>query len=401
MGILRIYLAISVLAAHSGVNVLPWPMHSSVEAVQIFFLISGFYMALISNKYRSAVEFYASRFLRIFIPYYTILAIVLATSVATGLAFGQWLDLGPLIQFSTQTNGLAGFVFAVISNFILFFQDWVMFLEHDAGRALSFTTDFQNSGYPLYHYLLIQQAWTIGTELTFYLLVPWLSKLRSAHLILIAAASLALRIYTYQVLQLTNDPFTYRFFPFELMLFVVGMLAYRAYAASLAGRAGFKISNLFQYAIYVAVIVLFLHLAQQVPLTLHRSLFHRSVAREYSFLVTYAGWAAVIPVLYHLTRNMRVDRFIGELSYPVYLLHVVVIQIVDLVLVQLSLTSRLLGVISAVLTVSLAALLYVRIFRPFEVKRPQFAKELAQRWSARWKKIETRPEHSLGANPRE
>jgi peptidoglycan/LPS O-acetylase OafA/YrhL len=401
MGLVRIYLALSVLAVHAGMSLLPWPMHSGVEAVQIFFLISGFYMALISNKYRSAVEFYASRFLRIFIPYYLILSIVLFTCVVAGLAFGHWLDLAPYFSSPTERNGVLGIVLTAVSNLTVFFQDWVMFLEHDPGRALSFTTDFQNSGYPLYHYLLIQQAWTVGTELTFYLLVPWLSRLKTAYLLLIGAASLGLRIYTYQTFRLSGDPFNYRFFPFELALFVAGMIAYRVYAKTLAKRERLEIANLLQYLVYVAAILLFLHLEQQASLQVYRYVFHRAAPREYSRLITYAGWVVLIPSLYHLTRNLKVDRFIGELSYLVYLLHFVVVEFVDLVLVQFSLPGRLLGVTSAALTVAIAALLYLKFLKPFDERRPEFARQLAQRWSAGWKRMETRPGHSLGANPRE
>jgi peptidoglycan/LPS O-acetylase OafA/YrhL len=401
MGILRIYLALSVLAVHAQASLLPWPMHTGVEAVQIFFLISGFYMALISNKYRSALEFYASRFLRIFIPYYVILSIVFITSLIAGLAFGNWLDLAPYLSFSTQRNGVLGLVLTAASNLTLFFQDWIMFLKHDAGQPLAFTADFQNSGYPLYHYLLIQQAWTVGTELTFYLLVPWLSRLRTAYLFLIAGASLGLRIFIYQVLNLSSDPFNYRFFPFELALFVAGMIAYRAYSLSLAKNERFGIANLLQYGIYIVAIILFLHLEQRASLWLYVNLFQRAAPREYGRLVTYAGWVVLIPILYHLTRNLKVDRFIGELSYPVYLLHFIVVEIMDLVLAKLSLPQEMLGVVSGALTVALAALLYLKIFKPFEERRREFARNLADRWQGPRKSEGLRPRPSLGAEPPE
>ena len=388
MGILRIYLALSVLAGHSGVNVLPWPMHTGLEAVQIFFLISGFYMALISNKYHSALEFYASRFLRIFIPYYVILGIALLTCVIAGLMFGQWLDLAPYLSFSTERNGVLGFILAAISNLTLFFQDWVMFLQHDAGRSLSFATDFRNSAYPLYHYLLITQAWTVGIELTFYLLVPWLSRLKTVYLFLID---------TYQTLGLSGDPFSYRFFPFELALFVAGMIAYRAYSRFLAKKDRIQITRLLQYLVYIVVIVLFLHLEQRASLLVHRYIFHRAVPREYGRLITYAGWAVLIPVLYHLTRNMQLDRFIGELSYPVYLLHALVIEVVDLAMVRLAMSRQYLGVISAIVTVSLAALLYLKIFKPFEERRQESARKFADRWSGTRRRTPLERESASGA----
>ena len=65
MGILRIYLALCVVAEHST-SIFPWQNHRGKEAVQIFYLISGFYMAHIAGKYKSVIEFYLSRFFRIF-----------------------------------------------------------------------------------------------------------------------------------------------------------------------------------------------------------------------------------------------------------------------------------------------------------------------------------------------
>ena len=243
MGILRIYLALCVVATHAGVNLLPWPMHSSVEAVEIFFLISGFYMSLISTKYKSAVEFYTSRFLRIFFPYYVVLALALLAMTITGFISGNWLDLNPYLTYSPEKNGLAGVVFTAVTNFTVFFQDWVMFLKNDPGQSFSFTANFIKDPAPLYLYLIIRQAWSIGIELTFYLFVPLLSKLKTRWLWVIAAISLAMRIYAYQVLHLTRDPFNYRFFPFELLLFVMGIISQRIYSATLAEREQFQLKK--------------------------------------------------------------------------------------------------------------------------------------------------------------
>src|ERR1700690_151384 len=123
MGLLRIYLALCVVAAHSGVNLLPWPMLSSVEAVQIFFLISGFYMSLISTKYKSAFEFYTSRFLRIFFPYYVILVFALLVMTITGYISGNWLNLTPYLTYSPLKNGLVGVAVTALTNLTVFFQD--------------------------------------------------------------------------------------------------------------------------------------------------------------------------------------------------------------------------------------------------------------------------------------
>lgn len=391
MGILRIYLALSVVAAHANAWVLPWPMFSGTEAVQIFFLISGFYMSLITTKYKTAIEFYASRFLRIFVPYYVALGIVMVMTVIAGLAFGNWLDLTPYIDYSTRQNGLAGVIFAALSNLTLFFQDWVMFLKQDPGQALSFTTNFTQSATPLYRYLFIRQAWSVGTELTFYLFVPVLGRLKTRWLILIALLSLGLRIYTYQVLNLFKDPFSYRFFPFELLLFVAGMLIQRAYAWTLAKWPQLKLRNLFQYLLFGAALLFFIYLSQKVP-GLLRNRF--GVAKQYTYLVSYVGWGFIIPFLYHLTRELKADRFVGELSYPIYLIHLVFVQVADLILARLSISSSWLGMVSGIVSIAVSALLYVRIFKPFEERRQNLAHELSIRLAG-FRKTATEESHAL------
>ena len=74
MGILRLLLALGVVAEHSK-----YPIGAgSYTAVQAFFIISGFYMAFIlsQNQY-SISHFYRSRMLRMFPTYWSALAIAL------------------------------------------------------------------------------------------------------------------------------------------------------------------------------------------------------------------------------------------------------------------------------------------------------------------------------------
>ena len=121
MGILRIYLALCVVAEHST-SIFPWQNHRGKEAVQIFYLISGFYMAHIAGKYKSVIEFYLSRFFRIFPPYYAVLGFSVIICVASGIIYGYWGVLGAYAA-SPMQNGLSGIAASVISNITLFFQD--------------------------------------------------------------------------------------------------------------------------------------------------------------------------------------------------------------------------------------------------------------------------------------
>ncbi|WP_158222494.1 acyltransferase family protein [Rhodopirellula sp. MGV] len=327
MGILRVYLALCVLTAHSS-SLLPCPMLNGRQAVQVFYLISGFYMQLIlSQRYDKTFQFYRSRLIRVAVPYFVVLAIVVAISFIVGCLSGNYLSLTPY-QTMQANNGALGVLFAAISNVTLFGQDIVMFLKHDLGEPLCLTHCFRNSPTPLYRYLLIPQCWTIAVELTFYWFAPWLAKRKTAFLTAIVVLSLLARITAYELFGLNQDPFNYRFFPFELAIFVSGMLSFRLYetlnlrlnwSLDTDSRKGAKRSIL---AAIAGTILL-----GTVAATLTKGL-GLVIGKEYAELISYAGWALVVVGLFHLFRSSEWDRKIGELSYPIYLLHFFVIELV-------------------------------------------------------------------------
>ena len=96
-------------------------------------------------------------------------------------------------------------------------------IEHS---SLLFTGSFAHSDVPLYQGLLVPQAWTLGVEITFYLVAPFV--LRSPRrLLALLAASLALRAVLIATGIGLSDPWTYRFFPAELALFLAGALSHQ------------------------------------------------------------------------------------------------------------------------------------------------------------------------------
>jgi peptidoglycan/LPS O-acetylase OafA/YrhL len=78
MGSLRLILALSVFLAHTGSLFGVFLVGPSV-AVQSFFLISGFYMALVLNeKYKGSGSYYlfiTNRLLRL-LPYWVVLSVL-------------------------------------------------------------------------------------------------------------------------------------------------------------------------------------------------------------------------------------------------------------------------------------------------------------------------------------
>lgn len=305
MGKLRLLLALSVVLAHSPVGPQWWrPLLDADLAVEVFFVISGFYMALVlSTKYEPVTaagraSFWRSRFLRIFPAYW----IVAASVILFWLAFYH----PGITQFFKMPLLIS--VWAAVSNVALFGLDGLMFIvKTDAGQSLR-TSFAEGAGTQPHHLMLIAPAWTLSLELVFYLLAPWISRWRTSALWAIVAASLLVRV-ALALLGLDSDPWTYRFLPSEFGLFIAGMLAYRGYARGMLNTP----------APTVALIVLCVvfPLLPDGPAFLGRSALGIAT-------VVLAPFA--LPWLFARSRDDQRDRAIGDLSYPVYLVHLPVMM---------------------------------------------------------------------------
>lgn len=307
MGLLRTLLALTVVFAHL-------PMSDGdvfvggQNAVQLFYLISGFLIChvLRSNEgYQNAFNFYASRALRIYPAYF---AVALST-----LLLSPWLH--PDLSGFYREAPLSVAWWPALTNLTLIGQDWVMFTAVDQG-ALVWSSDFRRSDLQLWHGLLIPQAWTLGVELSFYLLAPF--ALRSTpRLLTLLAASLALRVWLHVVGLGPHDPWRYRFFPAELSIFLLGALAnrfllprYESWQASARSRL---LPLLTTAAVLIAVLGYGL-LPDDFP-----------GRRALLFLLVLAA----LPALFTFQNQHRWDRRIGELSYPLYIGHMLVVWSAD------------------------------------------------------------------------
>jgi len=120
---------------------------------------------------------------------------------------------------------LSAKILLIASNIFLFGQDWVMFSAIKEGH-LVFSENFQNSEVFLSSGLLVPQAWTLGVELSFYLIAPFIISSRKAIYILLIS-SIWLRLVLIKIGIGMNDPWNYRFFPTELALFLVGAMSHQ------------------------------------------------------------------------------------------------------------------------------------------------------------------------------
>lgn len=308
MGTLRFLLALSVVIAHSS-PLFGLEITRSVSAVQGFYIVSGFLVSMILHEKYPADPaglrlFYSNRALRIFPTYWVTLLIAVLLSHGT---IGYWRSVLPSLNWSA----IAYFIW---SNIGLFGIDSIVFVKIQNG-ALELTQHFGNSNPPAYALLFIPQAWTLGIELAVYVFAPYLFRRPIATLVAVAGMSFLLRAVAFH-LGYRDDPWTYRFMPFELGLFVLGSISYRAYRA-LHGSA--VLEKLAPFA-FLAMLIL--------------SLGYTSLSQEPSWLpgfttaqVIYLGAiATLLPALFVWSRRSAFDRRLGELSYPLYLCHLIVIS---------------------------------------------------------------------------
>ncbi len=314
MGLLRLLLALAVVADHAG-PAFGWTalrMTGGPLAVQMFYVVSGFYMALVLNeKYLGSGAWWAfakSRAVRLFPMYWA--GLLLTLLVGFALLLGGW-SFEPLARWfgPDTTPDLPSAAALALVQVTLIGQDAAVFTAVEPGSGALFATPrpFEHDG-AAYRYMLVPQAWTVGLELMFYALAPLLVRRRGA-VVTCLLASLALRVVLVERAALDFDPWTYRFFPTELALFLAGALAYHGYRA-LRGRRLLPAAIAWPALIGVLACVLG-YRALPWPL--------RGAVYGLSPLVVLLPLA--LPFVFHLTARWRLDRAIGELSYPVYLVH--------------------------------------------------------------------------------
>jgi peptidoglycan/LPS O-acetylase OafA/YrhL len=139
MGSLRFLLALAVAGGHAASVfgfTAAW-IFSGRSAVQIFYIISGYLMAMILNgKYADTPHgnwiFYTNRAVKIFAPYFAILAATIGICLLSKAIFGNALLLN--VWFAEAGNmSLSTWAFALLTNAFIVGQEWGYLLIYRAG----------------------------------------------------------------------------------------------------------------------------------------------------------------------------------------------------------------------------------------------------------------------------
>ncbi len=291
-----------MLFAHAG-PLFGYTIANSHLAVVIFFIISGFYMALVlDTKYtgKRARAFLGNRFLRIYPLYLTALfAMIVLASIKFFFHVGS--PDNAILHYLTRAPHQSPIQFAAgLANYILrnatLIGTWDYITPIDTGVG----------------YLLVQQAWTLQIELLFYLAAPVLISLRPR--IFLAAATVYMFVY-FGIAKSFRLPPTLTVMVLDhFYFFLLGIIVYRYLYKRFKDINSWIPQASFLFLIGYLLLYRFVSFPVDLP---------RLTTNDIVFVL---AAAALIPFIFIYTKNNTLDRRIGELSYPVYIFHFIIIK---------------------------------------------------------------------------
>lgn len=278
MGLYRLFLAVLVAISHVGIRF--YGYNPGLVAVISFFLLSGYVMTVLIEKHYkqpSAIPtFYLDRAARLFpqFMFYMVLAFIciyffkINTPNTNLLSFSKWL-----------------------LNFLILPLGYFMYWESNGA-------------------LVIPQAWSLGLEMTFYMVIPWILVYCSKRQIF-GLAGISFLVFLAAYLGMINtNYFGLRLLPGTLFMFLTGSAFFENDIYSRKFRA-----IIFLLAGSLLVIAFFNKQLYQLP-------YSKDV------LVGLLVGILAINFLRHVNFS-SIDEFFGNLSYGVFLNNFIVIWIMQ------------------------------------------------------------------------
>lgn len=189
MGTLRYVLALLVVLTHTGFNI--GRFIQGVSAVVIFFLISGFVMTALIQKSYPTVErmpaFLLDRVMRLFPQFLFYLALTSTLMQFFVPTYALPPELGLELKY-------------IVLNYLMLPMGFYMYVRPDK-------------------WLIMPQGWSLGLELTFYMVLPFILAFRARGLTF--ALSMVVFILACTGMIPTNT-WSYRLLPGTLFIFLCG-----------------------------------------------------------------------------------------------------------------------------------------------------------------------------------
>lgn len=304
MGLIRFLLAVSVVIFHSSKPIFGLTLVNGFTAVKLFFIVSGFYMAMILNgKYSSYLSFVINRALKLFPAYWIvlILCVIYSESKITGLSL--WWTL-----------------YYLMSNILMLGSHFTsVIIEQPGGLTILPFGSIITAQQMTWKHLYIGPVWSLSVEIIFYLLAPFLLTRRWFKYKMLSMLLISILAYLF----LSNNkswfvPWNYNFFAPNLFLFMLGALAWRFYVSATFGGLNNKVAGYFSLALLASYILGYQYLPSQLGLGLLDVTLDPAAIGVILFTLC-------IPFVFAVLKNNKVDNFFGNLSYPIYISHFFVI----------------------------------------------------------------------------
>ncbi len=283
MGLLRFLLALTVALFHAN-PVYVNNFTSTDIAVHSFFILSGFYMAFIyretyMHKISSYKLFITNRLLRIYPLYWTVLLLIVTVALSK-LLFHWGSDENVLVRlFALPMHDR---IWRIVQNvfFVITPDYWIQ--------------PFKNPDF-----VIGPQVWSLQVEVPFYLLVPFIMR-NHPRKILTTLTIILIVIYgfIFPIHILSEQSLLYLFLS-NVVYFFAGIVSYLLYTKSKLSKNQQIFSLLFALTFMILIPTM------------------QSISIMY-----YLCLMLCIPGIFELTRTNTIDRFIGSLSYPLFISHI-------------------------------------------------------------------------------
>jgi peptidoglycan/LPS O-acetylase OafA/YrhL len=299
MGAIRLFLALAVLQSHVTAHFLI-PANLSINngltlgvnggyAVFCFFVVSGFLISFVlEDKYDrpgGTAAFYRARALRIY-PLWWCLYLIVPFVTGAGL----W-------NFITTRH-----VYDLLTGFFIYGSDWL----------LSFRAYPEHYTVPMPHGL--ELGWTLATEMSFYLIAPFVLRSRAWVLAIFASSILLRMLLNVEFPTETSTTlwisWCYYFFPSLALFFMLGHLSRQLYKkVPLTARGAWL-------GLGFAALVFLIQDA-------------RYSYENVDFYAAILIFAVCLPAIFEATKDNKICNFLGDLTYPLYLSHGVMVAVIE------------------------------------------------------------------------